>query len=198
MTAREKPMSEHQWDKVADEVNFNLDIDLLRFTKEVAVDAKILDFGCGYGRISNALASHGYSNIEGVDSSLKMIERGQREFPELSLKHMTSEYLPYPDDSFDAVICCAVFTCIPSIEERAFQISEIYRVLKPSGLLHFVEFSADPSREFISTFGVAMCHSTPAELRQLTRMFSVSHEAITQTTTMAGNPAQCYSLLARK
>ena len=191
-------MTEHCWDRVADEVNFNLEIDIRRFINVVSKDSKILDFGCGYGRISNELASYGYSAIHGVDSSLKMIERGIQDYPKLLLQNISGQELPYPDECFDAVISCAVFTCITSPEQRISQINELYRVLKPSGTLHLVEFCSEVSRTFTSGIGITMCHSTPEELRQLVNGFSPNNEEVIETTTMSNDQAQCYSLFAKK
>ena len=39
------------WNKVAEQVNFNLEIDWNRFPNWVNTEAKVLDFGCGYARV---------------------------------------------------------------------------------------------------------------------------------------------------
>ena len=191
-------MTDNQWNHIADKVNFNLEIDLQRFTKDVSLDSRVLDFGCGYGRISNTLVSRGYTDVYGIDSSIKMIERGKKEFPELSLKHSSSDLLPYPSDYFDAVVACAVFTCITSFEKRTLQIGELYRVLKPAGVLHLVDFTAERTNTHTSSFGITMLHSNPEELRQLVADFSILHEAVNDTNTIGGSPARSYSVFARK
>ncbi|QNV05647.1 hypothetical protein OLL83_002333 [Shewanella algae] len=40
-------MTAQLWDKVANQFNFNLEIDVQRFCHLVKPDARILDFGCG-------------------------------------------------------------------------------------------------------------------------------------------------------
>lgn len=40
-------MTAQLWDKVANQVNFNLEIDVQRFCQLVKPDARILEFGCG-------------------------------------------------------------------------------------------------------------------------------------------------------
>ena len=107
-------MYPNEWNRVAKDVNFNLDIELDCLINEVPHQSRILDFGCGYGRISKQLYDAGYRNLVGVDSSVKMIERGKQEFPELSLEVNSGRTLPFPDGSFDAVVVCGVFTCITS------------------------------------------------------------------------------------
>ena len=191
-------MYQHEWNKIAEEVNFNLEIDIERFSTEVLVTHRILDYGCGYGRISKLLLSSGYQNIVGIDSSLKMIERGLREFPELNLDAVSGETIPFPDNSFDTVVACAVFTCITSKETRRTQIKELCRVLKPEGLLHMVEFCSASSRFFMSSIGIPMLHSSPEELRELISTLQIINEEIINTNTMGGKNARSYSLFARK
>ena len=110
-------MHKNEWNEVAEAVSFNLEIDLHRFSSEVSGENRILDYGCGYGRISKQLWDHGYKNIVSVDSSLKMIKRGNTEYPYLKLSAVSGNTLPFPDNSFDVVVVCAVFTCITSHEE---------------------------------------------------------------------------------
>ncbi|MCD6439265.1 MAG: class I SAM-dependent methyltransferase [Halomonas sp.] len=68
-------MLQRSWDKVASDVDFNLEIDLARFLGMISRKAKVLDFGCGCGRISNELTECGYIDVTGVDPSFAMIER---------------------------------------------------------------------------------------------------------------------------
>ncbi|GAB1065996.1 MAG: hypothetical protein SAqMacA_38650 [Shewanella algae] len=62
-------MTVQLWDKVANQVNFNLEIDVQRFCHLVKPDARILDFGCGYGRIAKQLKQLGYPEVLGADPS---------------------------------------------------------------------------------------------------------------------------------
>ncbi len=187
-----------QWNKIAEEVNFNLEVDIDRFRKNIPYDSKVLDFGCGYGRVSNLLLDSAYKHIVGIDSSVNMIERGKREFPDLHLDLLEGEVLPYPDNNFDAIVACGVFTCITSHDIRNKQINELYRALKPEGLLHMVEFCSKPSKLFTASIGVPMLHSTPLELKELAGKFQVVSEEVKSTNTMGGNNADYYSLFARK
>ncbi len=191
-------MYQQQWNKIAKKVNFNLEINTDIFTEHVPFNARILDFGCGYGRVSKLLWDLGYRNIIRVDSSAKMIERGKREFPELQLEILEENLIPYPDSSFDALIACAVFTCITSQKIRDRLIRELYRVLKPEGILHMVEFCSEPSKSFTANIGIPMLYSTPLELKELACMLEPVSEEINNTKTMGGDSENSYSLFARK
>ena len=127
-----------------------------------------------------------------------MIERGAREFPELSLELVTGATLPFPDQSFDAVVACAVFTCITDHKIRLSQINELCRILKPDGLLHMVEFCSESSKLFTASIGVPMLHSSPQELCQLAISLKVVNEEVIKKNTMAGIAASSYSIFARK
>lgn len=191
-------MSQHKWDRIAEDVSFNLEIDIKRFRNNVPLESRILDFGCGYGRVGKILWDSGYKNTIGVDPSEKMIERGKRDFPELQLEVFSGKDLPYPDNSFDAIVTCAVFTCITSKKIRNYQFKELCRTLRPEGLLHMVEFCSEPSQSFTASIGIPMLHSTPQELRDLAGRLKVVYEEVVNTKTMGGNRANSYSLLARK
>jgi ubiquinone/menaquinone biosynthesis C-methylase UbiE len=191
-------MTWNSWDSIAGSLSFNLEIDKHRLSHEVSLNAKILDFGCGYGRITNELAVFGYKNIIGIDPSVKMIERGSQMYPELSLQHLQIQTLPYKDEAFDAVVSCAVFTCIVSDDDRMAALSEIYRVLKPSGLFHIAEFCSERTKAFTSSFGIGMRYSSPKEYRAMLRPLVFIHEQVCQTQTMSGTEVLSYRAFVKK
>ncbi len=85
--------------------------------------SSILDVGCGDGRITNRLVSK-YGRVCGLDSS------------EAALKHVESEKvlsgldpLPFPDKSFDLVLCCEVLEHLP-FETYPVALKELERVSK--------------------------------------------------------------------
>lgn len=128
-------MLQGSWDKVASDVNSNLEIDLARFLDMISRKAKVLDFGCGYGQISNEFTDCGYTDVTGIDPSFAMIERGRKAYSEYSLLHLDEIDLPFGENTFDVVVICAVLTCIPSLEERVRVAAEITLVLKPGGIV---------------------------------------------------------------
>lgn len=186
------------WDRVANQVNFNLEIDRKRFRSLVDLQAKVLDVGCGYGRIVKELTESGYTNVIGIDPSSIMVERGLKMFPELSLLHSSTATLPFDDCSFDAVVVCAVFTCIPSLVERVEVVAEIMRVLKPGGLLHIAEFCSEEEAVFTAGLGIPMCYSRPEELRELFDGFQYCYDEVVSASTMSGKDVQSYRAFVRK
>lgn len=191
-------MLQGSWDKVASDVDFNLEIDLARFLGMISQTAKVLDFGCGCGRISNELIERGYTDVTGVDPSFAMIERGRKAFPGLPLLHSDGLDLPFGENAFDVVVICAVLTCIPSLAERGRVAAEITRVLKPGGIVHISEFCSEESKGFISGLGLPMRYSSLKELRDLFASFSCFHDEVVSATTMSGDSTSSYRAFIRK
>ncbi|MDR3542626.1 MAG: hypothetical protein P4L69_16930 [Desulfosporosinus sp.] len=75
--------------------------------------------------------------------------------------------------------------------------AEIYRVLKPSGLLDIADFCSEKTREFESDYGIRMHHSSPQELLDMLRpLVTICDQAI-QTKTMSGKEALSFRAFAR-
>ncbi|MCJ2165511.1 class I SAM-dependent methyltransferase [Pseudodesulfovibrio sp. S3] len=110
------------------------------FSQYVPKNARILDFGCGYGRTLAELSAGGYTELTGIDFSPSLIERGRAEHPELDLAVYPGGPLPYEDNVFDAAIMLGVLTCMPETRGQAEALLELKRVLCPGGLLYVNDF----------------------------------------------------------
>ncbi len=108
------------------------------FSEYIRDHQKILDLGCGNGRLYKYLKEQGL-NIEyyGLDISYELLKIVKERYSEVSDKIVEGNItkLPYEDNSFDLVICIAVFLHLPSEAMRLKALSEIERVLKPGGYL---------------------------------------------------------------
>src|SRR5512144_1601608 len=62
-------------------------------------DARVLDAGCGAGRMSRYLAGRGCL-VEGVDLSSRMVALARRDHPGRTFTVGSLTELPYPDDQF--------------------------------------------------------------------------------------------------
>jgi len=99
----------------------------------------VLDIGCGGGFdvIFAAIMVGPKGEVTGIDVTPEMLERSKKNLQETSfenvtLRQVTAEELPFPDNNFDIIISNGVFNLIP---EKAKAFSEIFRVLKLDGRL---------------------------------------------------------------
>lgn len=177
--------------------------------------SRILDYGCGYGRVMDLLYAHGYRNVEGVDFSAQMISRGRQSFPHLSFQVIHSPSLSYSDGFFDAVLLFAVLTCIPHDEAQRALIAELVRVLKPGGILYISDLGLQSDernqeryRIFQQKYGVygifetgdgAVCRHHDMEwLRSLVSNCELLATEEVEVVTMNGHRSQAIQLLVRK
>lgn len=79
------------------------------------LDTKVLDFGCGYGRITRQLYNAGFKNILGYDSSRLMIARAIDENPG---PEYTTKLEMVRKRQYDLVVCFALFTSCPEPEQQ--------------------------------------------------------------------------------
>jgi SAM-dependent methyltransferase len=100
---------------------------------------QILDIGCGAGvdTIVAGLIVGPKGSVVGVDIVQEMIARAERnlqlmDLDNVNFQNASGENLPFSNDTFDAVISNGVINLIPDKEAA---MSEIVRVLKPSGRL---------------------------------------------------------------
>ena len=95
-----------------------------RIIKEMmeGIHGKILDVGCGTGIIHDLYPD---DDITGID-----VSRGMLSHHKGKCQLASACAIPFPDNSFDSVVCRSVLHHIP-IPDKA--LSEIKRVLKPGG-----------------------------------------------------------------
>lgn len=96
---------------------------------EIDKNSKILDFGCGRGEFLNGFISQGLDGY-GVDANDNAIKL----FPKIkfSKSDVVTEGLPYEDDFFDVIFSKSV---IEHFHDPDVFVKEIYRTLKPGGLV---------------------------------------------------------------
>jgi ubiquinone/menaquinone biosynthesis C-methylase UbiE len=109
---------------------------------EIRTGDRILDVGCGTGRLLEALAKdHSRERLAGIDLSGGMLGVARRRLPsEVRLVQGDAAALPFPDGGFDLVLTMSAFHFWP--RPRA-ALGEIHRVLGSGGRLVLTDWSRD-------------------------------------------------------
>ncbi len=98
-------------------------------------DKLILDMPCGRGFYLNMFRYASRCRLVGAELDWDVILKARRHvgnLPDVALHNCNIYALPYPDDTFDAVILSEI---LEHIDDDVAGLKEIYRVLKPGGVV---------------------------------------------------------------
>lgn len=116
------------YDKKTDYLNsFENDV-VLKFLGNLK-GKKVLDIGCGTGRIIKNLMEAG-AKVVAADVSEEMLKVTKKKFKDAEIVCADIENLPFKDKSFDCVLALFVVVHLRDLQ-KAFD--EVYRVLKDGG-----------------------------------------------------------------
>jgi SAM-dependent methyltransferase len=98
---------------------------------------RVLDVGCGTGRLAAALVERG-AKVWGIDSSAEMLARARAAGEgKVGLKQGRAEELPFKDGWFDR----AVLRLVVHLVDRRRALPELARVLAPGGRVVIATFA---------------------------------------------------------
>jgi ubiquinone/menaquinone biosynthesis C-methylase UbiE len=118
-----------------------------------AANGKYLDVACGTGNYTASLHKLGIS-IRGIDQSERMISDAKTKAPDIDWDVGDAEALPFPDGSFDGVICTLATHHFQDIQ-TAF--SEAFRVVRRGRLVIFTAYPDQMSGYWLNEyFPIAM------------------------------------------
>ncbi|WKZ35017.1 MAG: class I SAM-dependent methyltransferase [Anaerolineales bacterium] len=113
----------------------------------IAPAMQVLDLGCGTGTLTLMLKrAHPDAVITGLDGDSQVLDIARQKSRGMNIQwdEGFASSLPYPDSTFDRVVTSLVIHHLSTAEKRrAFK--EIYRILKPQGQLHVLDFGAPHS-----------------------------------------------------
>ena len=203
------------WDRVAHEKRFSHPLRRDWLANYLNRKARILDYGCGYGRTLTELADAGYENVVGIDFSESMLSRCRSEGSSANLIRNDGRGLPLKSNSCDAVLLFAVLTCIPDSDCQRSLITEVKNTLRPGGFIYVSDLLLNDdarNRERYDRFaeryncygvfelpeGVVVRHHQEQWVEQLMGCFErVEYDRLT-VTTMNANESAAFQYLGRK
>ncbi|MBB4929651.1 SAM-dependent methyltransferase [Lipingzhangella halophila] len=175
--------------------------------------ARILDFGCGYGRAMRELARAGYRNCVGVDPSAALIARGRREAPGLRLEHTPHLPLDYPAGAFAAVLLISVLAVIPENDAQRRVAAEVERVCAPGGLVFLCDYPLQEGERYRTAYaasahplhgvfetpdGGVFRHHDPDHLASLFPRLDLVQARETESTSLSGHPMRVLQWTLRR
>lgn len=204
------------WNRIGPRKPFGHPVNFDRLRQWLSTDSRIIDVGCGYGRVLGLLLEGGYHNLIGYDLAPAMVAMARERFPAIAFEELTSPpQLPLADDSVNACLLFAVLTCIPGDDGQRSLIAEVRRVLRPGGLIYISDLwlQTDERNEeryvrdepkygtygvFDLPEGVTVRHHDPLWIETLTKDFErVALDQI-DIRTMNGNPAKGFQWFGLK
>jgi len=203
------------WNRVASEKCFSHPLRLEWLQSHLGPQPRILDHGCGYGRLLEQLLAAGYSNVMGTDFSGKMLVQCRAKLPELPLVRNDGQSLPFHDQSFDAVLLFTVLTCMPNNEDQWALLAEARRILRLGGILYISDLLINSDLRNVKRYerhadrfgvygvfelpeGAIVRHHREAWIEQITASFArLAFQKFT-ATTMNGNRSAAFQYLGRK
>jgi len=102
----------------------------------------VLEFGSGTAGLSVAMIQSGVRSVHGIEPVAKNSEAARWRVRAFGLEESIrchhvpdTAHLPFPDQSFDAVVCSSVLQYVPGFPERHALLTEMARVIRPGGRL---------------------------------------------------------------
>lgn len=192
--------------------------------KYIKPHSRILDIGCGEGRLAVALGLLGY-NVTGIDINYRAISKATALAEQLGLSHINFVQADACNinitDNYDLAIMNAFLTTVIPRVNRQKAIQSVYRLLRDGGYLYIADFlqnwdvplyreryedgiksNLEPGTFYVRDGNGDILypahHFTIEEILELIDGFELVDFSIEKLTTRSGNLINGFILIARK
>jgi ubiquinone/menaquinone biosynthesis C-methylase UbiE/glycosyltransferase involved in cell wall biosynthesis len=167
---------------------FIYDFSVVALSLDLPVNSRILDVAAGSCWVSEWLHQLGFRTVAfdisptQLTYGKKRFETNPRLYQEFSYGFVCAdgERLPFPNESFDGIVCLNSFHHMPNFQKV---LSELYRILKPNGRAVFSEPGADHatselSKREMQEYGTLEKNVVIDEVHQLAQAIGFKHMVI--------------------
>ncbi len=130
---------------------------------------KILETGCGLGRVVKYLYDKGLKNIYGIEINQDSVAWLNKSFPDLNIEHGDILNMKYPLNSFDMVLSYGLIEHFPDGPDAP--LNALYNVLKPGG----IGIITVPSFNLLRRISYALSFIDPRKNNLVRKAFSKPH-----------------------
>jgi ubiquinone/menaquinone biosynthesis C-methylase UbiE len=121
---------------------------------------KILDIGCGTGKLSRYLHEATGCEVIGIDPVETSVAKARQKASTLAFLVQSAEALMFPDADFDGIVSLKAVHEIPHPQQA---LNEAHRVLKHGGLIFIIDWVGGVPQT--SSHGHAKLYFTPKQLK---------------------------------
>jgi SAM-dependent methyltransferase len=108
--------------------------DFHHFPAYVRQGARVLDLGCGNGRLLEVLKPKAPDYL-GIDQSPALVTIAKKRYPDARFEEGDMAGIRLPENAFDNIFCLAAFHHLPDRRSRARAVAQMRHALKPGGVL---------------------------------------------------------------
>jgi ubiquinone/menaquinone biosynthesis C-methylase UbiE len=118
------------------------------------LDLKLLEIGCGSGRILQEFLNFGMPsrNLYGLDLLMNRLSQAYEQLPVSQLVNADGQMIPFRSGSFDLVTQYTALSSILDTVIRKRVATDMVRVLKPGGFIIWYDFWLNPAN--VQTHGI--------------------------------------------